>query len=573
MNELKVYKHQDPEKIRDNYLEYLADFQQNVCRYAAYKSEIYNCFPTEVCGKTYNQIEDSCIGTWNRYKRLVWRAYHSADELAKIEDCNHLQLDAKLVGVRHFDRLNRIFHYLAFTYEPADISEDGILSATGLLYGGLDDYDNLQKAVREWVRKLISDTFVVGIAWLAQMYIYLLDMFRQNVTNYLLAPGKYNHLVKHTIFLNAVDREYHKTVRPWIRKAVRSVRDTCDSLSEYAHYDITARLKKLVFSIPTTIDHQLFNQAANNIFIKTDEDGNTDGYRPSTLTELFKSIPKHKIIDHICGSESYLTQDRNPQTLDHHENGRNVIMELYRAKCGYIIFNALSQFNSNVVRRIQEYGCMKAFRIPYENRSLRSVINRMTPIQIGNIANVDLDAIRVEIEKLEEQIGDLIVALKLVENSTRAMSSPLSESNMNERERERQRAQEYTKAIEIGKTHVKNLRRRRSYIEQRTSRGRTTLERYHSISDEITPPMEISDGNESNDDEKELMEENDAMRAKLLMLSLYHRHDADDLAFGLESKESLRQDESDLSTFAHAHVDPDTLDYSAAAERAIANHT
>ena len=67
------------------------------------------------------------------------------------------------------------------------------------------------------------------------------------------------------------------------------------------------------------------------------------------------------------------------------------------------------------------------------------------------------------------------------------MSSPLSESNTNERERERQRAQEYAKAIEIGKDACEKFTTGDVVtLSGRTSRGHTTLERYHSISDENT---------------------------------------------------------------------------------------
>ncbi|UJR34550.1 hypothetical protein I4U23_027327 [Adineta vaga] len=568
---LSMFKLQDPEKIRSSYLKYISDFQQTVCRYAAYKSEIYNYFPTDVCGRTYNEIENSCVSSWNRYKQLKWRAYRSADELERTVDGNHLQLGLKLVGVRHFDRLNRIFHYLAFTHEPTDITEDGIQSSTAMLYGGLDDYDNLQKAVREWVRKHIFDTFTVGVAWLTQMYTYLLDIFRQNVRNFLLAPGKHNHIAKHTIFLNAVDLEYHKTVRPWIRKAVRAIRDICDSMSEYAHYDITARLKKLVFSIPTSIEHKLFNQQVENLFVTHDNSDDPDEYHLATIAELFKSLPKQKILDHIFGSESYLTQDRNPQTLNHHESGRHVVMELYKATCGFIIFNVLSQFNSNVVTRIQAYGSMRAFRIPNDHLSLQSKIDRMTLTQIGHIANVNLDAIRHELETCENQIGDFMVAQKLVENAVNTMSSSQAMSNVNERQRE----QEYAVIIKNRNAHIEYLRRKRGHIEHVTHSTRSVrshIDRSLSTrSDEETITTERRNKSESDDEENELMNEMDETRAKHLMLSLYKRHDEEALALGLESKDDLRQDDSDPSLLAHAYVDPDTLDYVAAARKSADN--
>lgn len=564
MDALNMFKLQDPEKLRDTYLKYISDFQQNICLYAAYKSEIYTFFPTDVCGRTYNEIEISCVNSWNRYNQIVWRAYRSADELGRTNDGKHLQLDLKLVGVRHFDRLNKIFHYLAFIHEPSDITEDGLLSSAAILYGGLDDYDNLQKTVREWLRKHILDTFIVGIAWLTQMYIYLLDIFRQNVKNFLLAPGRYNHIAKHTIFLNAVDLEYHKTVRPWIRKAVRAIRDICDSMSDYAHYDITARLKKLVFSIPTSIEHKLFNQPVDNLFVQSDD---VDEEHSATIADLFKSIPKQKILDHIYGSESYLTQDRNPQTLNHHESGRHVIMELYRATCGFIIFNVLSQFNSNVVTRIQAYGSMKAFRGLDGHLSLQSRIDRMTLAQIGHIANVNFDGIRQKLENYENQIGDFMVAVKLVKNAGETMSSSHATSTTNEHQRE----QEYVRISRKRNEYVEFLRRKRGHIERAPPRGRSSIDRsLSSTSDVDINTSERRNRNESDDEEDELMNEMEETRAKICMLNLYKRHDREDLAFGLESKESLKQDDSDPSLLAHAYVDPDTLDYEAATANSAA---
>ncbi|CAF4505324.1 unnamed protein product [Rotaria socialis] len=557
MDALRIFELQDPEKLRKSYLEFISSFELNMCRYAAYKSEIFDSFPTNVCGRTYNEIEDSCVNSWNRYKQLTWRAYRSIDQLAQTDDAKHLQLDLKLVGVRHFDRLNRIFHYLVFSYEPADITDDGIQSAAGALYGGIDGYDNLQKAVREWVRKHVLNTFSVGIAWLTQMYIYLLDMFREKVKNYLLAPGRYNHLAKHTIFLNGIDLEYHKIVRPWIRKAVRAIRDTCDSMSEYAHHDITARLKKIVFSIPTSIEHKLFDQPLNNIFIQTEDDKKLNKYTPATISDLFKSIPAQKILDHIYGSESYLTQNRNPQTLNHHVSGRNIIMELYRAKCGFIIYSALSQFNSNVVIRIQTYSSMKTLHTSVDHLSLHSKLDRMPLDQISHMANVDRNATLLELEDLENELGRIVVTQKLVNNAINAMSSSQLMSSMNERSQQ----QDHESARESGRRHVEYLREKRNYAKTAAQNEQPGYRRL-SASNDNTNSLDM--------DENALMTETDETRARFLLLRLLQRHDEEDLGLGLESKDSLKQDELDPSSLAHAYIDNEALDYNAATTKAAA---
>ncbi|CAF2766505.1 unnamed protein product [Rotaria sp. Silwood2] len=527
-------------------------------RYSAYREEAFNDFPEALCGKTYFEIEDYCKRSWPRYQPLVWRAYRSADELARSDDGKGLELKLKGVGVYHFARLNRIFDYMVLTHKPDDITTDGIVSSTGVLYGGVSDYDYLDKAVRDWVRHLILNMFVVGIAWLTQMYIYMLDTFRQNVKLYLLAPGKYNHLVHHIIFLNAVDRDFHKTTRTWIRKAVQTIRDTCDSYSAYAHYDITARLKKQTFAIPTHIKHKLFDQKVLDLLDGTDQYDADEHNSSVTIAEIFERIPKQKLLDRIFGSESFLTQDRDPQTLNHHENGRSAIHELYQAICGQIINVTFSQFYSNVVIRIQEFGSPKLFGAPTGAHSLHTRLNRMALTQISNIANINTEAIRQEIEACEKQIGDLTIAHKLLDNAIRVMSSSSPASIRSDQ----QRQQEYANAVEAGKATVENLQRRRGLFNQQHRPERGRLERFSSATSvDHTNSSERYYKDESDEEEQELMNETADTRAKILMFHMYQRHDRQDLQLGLPSKDSLSQDELKPRSLAHIYVDPDTLDY------------
>lgn len=543
-NMLSIYKLQDPQKIQETYLDYIEKFKTDLYLYAAYRSEISKDFPTDRCGKTYSEIENHFIKSWERYQPLTWRAYRSADQLAQTSDGKELKLDLKIVGVGHFPRLHRIFEYMVLQHDLNDINEDVIVSATGMLYCSLSDYDNLEKAVRECTRTLLFNTFEVGISWLTQMHIYLLDMFKQSVKLHLLAPGKFNGIIDHTIFLNAVDREYHKTVRRWIRKAVQTIRDTYESFGAYVHYDITARLRKLAFAIPTHVKHNSFEQIVSNIFIKTDDTENNHGYRPATIADILKNVPQQKILDRIYGSESYLTQQRDQQKLDHHDNGRRVIEEIYRATCGLLISHIVSLFNSNVVARIQESGSSKMFYTPSHSYSLYSRISRMSSMEIGRIANVNFEEVQHGIKQCEKKIGDLMVAQRLVSNATNAMLSPVLVN-------EEQRKQEYTKTRELADSHVRGLQKRRGYFDHQPRTQKS----------DMTDLNERDCNDESEFEEHQLMNEGDKMHAKMLMLDYYKRHDKEDLSLGLASPDCLRQDEHRPSTLAHIYVDPDTMNY------------
>ena len=85
-------------------------------------------------------------------------------------------------------------------------------SVIGVLYSGPDGNENLPKAVSDLMHKLLTHTFAVGVAWLTQMYNYLLNMSTQDVKNYLLSPENSHHLIHHQKFLNAVEPEFHRVL-------------------------------------------------------------------------------------------------------------------------------------------------------------------------------------------------------------------------------------------------------------------------------------------------------------------------------------------------------------------------
>lgn len=428
------------------------------------------------------------------------------------------------------------------------------------MYGGIDDYENLQKAVREWLRKIILDTFTVGIAWLAQMYTYLLDLFRQDVKNFLLSPGRHHNLVKHFVFLNGVDREFHYTVRPWRRQAIQALRYKCESIGEYAHYDLTARLKKLIFSIPATIKHQAFENIVPNL--KIHEDYNTHVYDTVNVEVLFQSIPRPEILDHIYSSESYLTDDRNPRTLNHHENGREVIRELYRASCGSIMLEVFSNFNSCIVTRIQQYGMIKSFTKEENQRSLRYRIIRMPKTQLNEIANLDIAATVKRIRDLEKELGNFFAGRKLVENAEKEMDSSLR-SNTNRRDRP------IKPADEIAEEHRKWLEDQTEWISRDDNQASIDLKpnaNYRKNSVDYSNHSS-KNGDQDNKEDRMINITDETMLA-MSMKQFYRDHDEEDLALGLDSRENLRQDEADPALLSHLFVDADPMDYSIATERA-----
>ncbi|CAF5186803.1 unnamed protein product, partial [Rotaria sp. Silwood1] len=51
-------------------------------------------------------------------------------------------------------------------FKPREPTRDWIESAASLLSAGTTDFDDLEKAVRDILRTLLRETFLMGIRWL-----------------------------------------------------------------------------------------------------------------------------------------------------------------------------------------------------------------------------------------------------------------------------------------------------------------------------------------------------------------------------------------------------------------------
>jgi hypothetical protein len=538
----------NPKVLQDNYLNYLNDFRSILRKYVGYKSEVDFIFPLDKCGKTYDEIESDYL-QWKRTKGVTWRAYITAAELKQRFPEEHETLNLRLVGARHFTRLHNVFSFMILQYKPREPTRDWIETAASHLCANTTDFDDMEKAVRDILRTLLRETFLIGISWLTQMYSYLLDNFRINVKRYLLSNEKYRKLREHYQFLNAADLEYHIVVRSMIHDAVRLIRDARNSTSAYSHYDITARMLKLAFSIPPEVKHEKFDQPIDGIFIKH---ADSDTYQVATLGDIFKSIPPPKLLEQIYGSESFLTNKRDPHTGSHHDNGRRAILELYTATCGRLLQDIRSSFNSNVVMKMHNFDRPDTEQQKESSSrcSLYLRINRMTDQQIGDMANVRLHDINERCYRSLEQMEDLTKALSLLNIRIQEMNSdqPLSSE---------QRHQQL-EHVNIGNNkHAEYLRKKQKTLEMQNQR-RFTTETSH------LRPMDDSGETESSivlNDEYELMTIQDPTVANIFLNEIYDKHDTEDLTYGFLEGDSLEQDKINPHAHSHLYDDIDTIDY------------
>jgi hypothetical protein len=534
------FKLLNPLALKDDYLRYLEEFRRTVRLYTAYTNEIDFYFPVHLCGKTYAETEHDFIYKWKRYQTLTWRAYLSANELIGRQPALQTQLDLRLVGARHFSRLQQVFSFMILAFKPRDPSRDEIETTESLLYAGLNDYENLEKSVRELLRTLIRETFLMGTCWLKQMYTYLLDTFHTNVRKFLLSNEKFSHLREHNRFLDLVDLDYHTTVRELIRDVIRYIRDSRNTWSYYSHYDITERMRKLVLSIPVEIDHvKIAKTTIPGLFVKSSE-GN--GVQAANLSDIFKHIPPQQLLDQIYGSESFLTQTRDPQTANHHLNGRKAILELYKATCGRLLQDITSSYNSSVVAKMQSFDTLP------NQRALFTRIERMSEKQIGGMANIRVSDIRDSVQKAEMMINDLSVTLALVDAAIKEMSSG-NRLTENEREQIKERAHRQTAYV----MHTKDKEPTTHDTDESSLQVLT-----HSIS-EI--PSSLGAVNVIDDKQDLLSVDDSTAAAAVLLLDLYQKHDQEDLAYGFLEGDSLEQDKSEPRAHDHIYVDPETMDY------------
>ncbi|CAF0995000.1 unnamed protein product [Rotaria sordida] len=547
-SEQECYKLLDPKSLQENYLQYLNDFRTTLCQYVGYKSEIDFIFPLERCGQTYEEIEAD-YSEWKRKKQVTWRAYLTANELKERFPEEHETLNLRLVGSRHFTRLHNIFSYMILHFKPREPTRDWIETAAAHLAANTSDYDDMEKAVRDVLRTLLRETFLLGSCWLTQMYSYILDMFRINVKRYLLSNEKYPLLRDHDQFLNAVDLEYHIVVRSMIHDAIRLIRYARNSISAYSHYDITARMLKLVFSIPKEIKHEKFNQPIDGVFVHNTIN-NT--YMKATLADIFKSIPPEKLLEQIYGSESFLTNKRDPHTGSHHLNGRRAIQELYTASCGRLLEDIRSSFNTSVVMKIHNFDRIdtKWFKEKSSRCPLSLRISRMTEQQISEMSNMRLDEINEACHKSIEKIEALTDALTFIDAAIREMNDVQRLKGV-----QRRVQTEYINKESL--RHGDYLRKKQEVVETHLRRQFHSQNSYTRSTGESN---EIENDN-MHDDEYKLMTIHNPTLANIFLSEIYDKHDREDLTFGFLDGDSLEQDKNYSHAHDHLSVDPNTMNY------------
>ena len=496
-------------------------------------------------GQSYDEMEARYF-QWKRRKQVTWRAYLSATDIRASFEEEQIILSERLVGARHFSRLHTVFARMIFDYKTDNPSRDWIETSASHLTANSSDFDDMEKAARDILRTLIRQTFLLGICWLTQMYSYLLDNFRVDVKRRLLQNDKYSYLRTHYRFLHAVDLEYHIIMRTAVHDAIRFIRDSRDSNSAYAHYDITIRMIKLVFSIPPAIKHEKFNQRIESLFIK--EEGR-DEYTPATLADIFKHIPASSFLERIYGSETFLTEKRDPYTGSHHDSQRSAIQELYIVTSGRLLQDIHSSFNSNVVMKIHNIDRIDAERQQeITNRcSLYLRISSMTDYQISHLGNVNLDEIN---KACHESMGQIVALSKTLAHVDIAIQQMNSDHPMSEEERQK---------------ILKSTNARYGMYAEYLQKRQEQFERQNQAQVSRQPTTQFMEESEhipnytTLDEEQELMAIEDPTLARAFIDDIYHKHDLEDLTYGFLDGDSLDQDKRDHPAIHYSSDDPDDI--------------
>jgi hypothetical protein len=372
----QIVEAKDVGSIRTTYQQYIECFRSTLSNYVGYRAEITNLFEFDKYSRTYKQIEDE-YNKWSRKYRLTWCAHQTADQLMnKPTERRIYCLTSRYIGARHFERIREIFFYMILTYQPANRDQDYIETLASLLFGGLTDRENLEKAVRDLLYIYIRETFAIGICWLTQIYSFLIDHFEQHVTNVLLRPnGEFAHLaVGHAKFLSYVRLEYHKTTREFIRQAVQATKHSRYAKMTYVSHSFSHFLRTLVESFPPRI--KINQQEEHPISVNN---------------------PLRLIFD----SESILPENRNSETGNYIPTTRNFINEIYTAVRGLLLHDITTYFFANIVNNIQQYD-----KINIQN-ALQYRIYRMSNIEIAQMSEIDLKEPINQLQKVYEKLKTL----------------------------------------------------------------------------------------------------------------------------------------------------------------------
>jgi hypothetical protein len=389
-------------------------------------------------------------------------------------------LTSRYIGARQFERIREVFFYMILTYQPTSHDQDYIETLAGLLFGGISDSENLEKAVRDLLYIYIRETFAIGICWLTQIYSFFIDHFEEHVTNVLLHPGsEFAHLAEgHAKFISYVRLEYHQTTREFIRRAVEATKHARYAKMVYVSHSFSHFLRTLVESFPPRIKNTQQEETSISIV------------NPLQL---------------IFDSESILPENRNSQTGNYIPATRNFINEIYTAIRGLLLHDITTYFFANIVNNIQQYD-----KINISN-ALQYRIHTMSNTEIAQMSEIDLEEPVNELQKvyeklkiLEEICDEINRAIQLFDGKTIV--------NVNEKKQE-------NKNIFLKK-------RDRIHHELMNKLNDVKIERKENND---TTELNFSDGSDDENGLKMLNNNRDICQQYLL--ELFRDHDLEDLKY------------------------------------------
>ncbi|CAF0934091.1 unnamed protein product [Adineta steineri] len=540
LNELKQ---QDPETIKKYYINYINDFSDVFTSYINAKSETDIAFKYDKCSKTYADIESE-YKHWKRRIPHTWRAYLSYNDMkhlfTNIEEYGEIldTLDRPLAGARHFHRLEQVFKAMIYTFKPRELTRGEIETAESHIAHSISTGENLEKAIRELVRSLIRDTFLIGICWLTQMYTFLSESLYKDVKNYFLyTANQYPQLQTHFRFLHCMELSYHKIVRKGIQESLQLIKLTRNATTSYVTHDLTAIIKKLAFSIPAEIKHKEFNQSSTRM-MAFNNDQDVQGNNQEITTDSFGHLSPIKIQNHLYASESYLTSDRNPQTANHHNHGRNVILEMYSAVRGILIYTIIAAFDTNLVIKLHEYNTIQP-----DIKSLYGRLMRMSDQQIAKMADVKFDEIQKKLDNIEAEIIDLekvlfnIDTLMEPSNFVENISAGNSDNPSYNLE-------------ELDNAKKQQFKKERKIMEKKLTKLRTT-DNETTVSKEEGNESDGDHNEEYEDYETQLIKSRIEIEANQLLTHIYETEDSQDMEAAFLKGDSLHADGHEPKTQRH----------------------
>ncbi|CAF3926209.1 unnamed protein product [Rotaria sp. Silwood1] len=552
---LKQLQQQNPKTLKTDYTNYINDFHSVFTSYINMKSETDIPFSYNKCSKTYAHIEFE-YEQWKRRILHTWRAYLSYKDMKQLftdtEEYGDMlnTLDCPLVGARHFHRLEQVFKAMIYTFKPRELTRGEIETAESHIAYSISTGENLEKATRELVRSLIRDTFLIGICWLTQMYTFLCDMLQNDVTKYLLfTASQYPQLRNHFRFLHCVELSYHKTVRAGVRESLQLIKLARNASTSYITHDVTANIKKLAYSIPAEIKHKELNRL-NRKMTMSMNDNNIQENNQTRGTDIFEGIPPAKIQSYLYASESYLTADRNPQTANHHDHGRRVILEMYSAVRGQLIQIIIAAFNTSLLIKLHEFNTIRP-----DIKSLYGRLLEMSDQKIVRMADVKFDEIRKELDKIEAEIIDLENVLFYID---KAMKQSISGEHISTAASDnlQQNSEEENNA------RKQQLTKKRKLIEKELPKLRLT---HHGTN---TTEEQDDESNGNDDDEMEdyvsqLIKSQNKIEANQLLANIYKEEDSQDMEAAFLKGDSLDADKHAPKAQRHLDLVADRTTYDA----------